>query len=250
MFRSLVSQIGFPWTVRTIAFVMFTLYCFSYLVLIDVSRKGPMVRRFFDSSALTDWPFMVLSVASLFSATAYYIPLPYLPVLTAVRIPGINPDLTFDLLAILNGSSVVGRILAGIVAAKFGPTETISVALVLGSMLLFCWIAVGSVAGTIIWSIFWGMISGVLVALPGAFIPLFSPSLAVIGTRSGMYWVWVGLGMLIGSPIGGAIYDPRSRATNWWKLQVFAGVFMMGAALLTVYPILHLRRKAGGCTNA
>lgn len=249
MFRALLKQIGFAWTVRAIAFVVLALYGFSYLVLVNQPKKPVMVRRLFDLSAFTDLPFMVLSVASLFSATAYYIPLLYLPLLTQARIPTVNPDLIFYLLAILNGASAVGRLLAGIVAAKFGPTETISVALVIGSTLLFSWIRVTSIAGTIVWSVFWGMISGVLVALPGAFIPLFSPSLAVIGTRSGMYWVWVGLGMLIGSPISGAIHDPRSARTDWWRLQVFAGVFMMAAALLTIYPVIHLRRKAREATN-
>ena len=244
MFRCLVPKIGFAWTTRAIAFVVLALYLVSYLVLFGGQKKPPMIRRLFDTSAFSDRPFMVLCIASLFSSTAYYISLLYLPLLTEVRIPGFDPSLAFDILAIVNGTSFVGRVLAGIVAAKFGPTETISVALVFGSVLLFCWIVVDSVAGTIVWSVFWGMVSGVLVALPGAFMPLFTPSAAVIGTRSGMYWIWMGLGLLIGSPIGGAIFDPRSDRTDYWRLQVFAGIMIMAAAVCTVYPILHLRRRA------
>ncbi|KUI60904.1 Riboflavin transporter MCH5 [Cytospora mali] len=155
MFRYLVPQIGFPWTVRSIAFVILALYLVSYSIFIGHQQKPPIIRRFFDASALTDLPFMMLSVASLFSATAYYIPLLYLPLLTEIRIPSVSPDFSLDLLAILNGASVVGRLLAGVLAAVIGPTETISVSLVLGSMLLFCWIAVDSVSGTIAWSVFW-----------------------------------------------------------------------------------------------
>jgi len=244
MFRSIVRSAGFGWAVRGIAFVMLGLYVISYLPLLYYREKPPTVRHFFDPSALRDAPFMVLCVASVFSATAYYIPFLYLPLLTKVRIPWISSNLTFGLLSILNGSSVVGRLLAGVAAAIFGPTETISISLVFGSILLFCWIVVDSVAGTIVWSVFWGMVSGVLVALPGAFIPLFCPSLTVIGTRSGMYWVFVGLGLLIGSPIGGAIYDVKMGNSDSWRLQVFAGIFMMGAAVCTVYPMLHLRHKS------
>ncbi|KAM4065024.1 major facilitator superfamily protein [Hirsutella rhossiliensis] len=246
MFRALVPQIGFPWTIRCIGFLVLALYLLSYLVLLEGWNKKPaarMVRRFFDTSALTDLPFMMLSVGGLLSATAFYLPLLYLPLFTKVRIANISPGLALDLLAILNGASVVGRLLAGLAAAVFGPTETIGVSLVAGSTMLFCWMAVDTVAGTIVWAVFWGMVSGILVTLPGALLPLFCPSMAVIGTRSGMYWSWVGLGMLIGSPIGGAIYDLRSAGADYWHLQVFAGVFMMGAALLTVYPILYLRRK-------
>jgi MFS family permease len=243
MFRSVVLSAGFPWAVRSIAFVVLGLYLVSYLALSNHHTTPPTVRRFLDGSALTDAPFMVMSVASFFSATAYYIPFLYMPLLTKVRIPSIDPDLVFDLLAVLNGGSAVGRLLAGVAAAIFGPTETISLALFLGSMLLFCWIVVDTVAGVIAWSIFWGMISGVLVALPGAFIPLFCPALDVIGTRSGMYWFWVGLGLLVGSPIAGAIYDVKMATSDWWRLQVFAGVFMMAAGVLTIYPVLHLHRK-------
>ncbi len=244
MFRFLVPQIGFPWTVRCIGFVFLALYLLSYLVLLGPQPEPRAVRRFFDTSAFTSLPFMMLSIASLFSATAFYIPFLYLPLLTRVRDPSIGPDMMLDLVPILNGASVVGRLLSGLVAAVFGPTEVIAAAAAVGSLLLFCWIAVENVAGVVVWSVFWGIISGVLVTLPGAIIPLFCPSLAVIGTRSGMYWSWVGLGMLIGSPIGGAIYDVRTTTTDYWHLQVFAGFFMMGAAAFTIYPVIYIRRRA------
>ncbi|OTA64667.1 putative MFS monocarboxylate transporter [Hypoxylon sp. EC38] len=214
MFRYLVSEIGFPWTVRSIAFVVLALYLLSFSVLKNPIQRQSTVRRIFDLSAFRDVPFMMLSIASLLSSIAFYIPLLYLPLFTEVRIPSIDPSLTLNLLPILNGASVVGRLLAGFIAAIFGPTETILVCLVLGSVILFSWIAVTTVAGTIVWTVFWGMISGILVTLPGAFIPLFCPSLAVLGTRSGMYWSWIGLGMLIGSPIGGALYDLRSAGAD------------------------------------
>jgi MFS family permease len=245
MFRSVIRAAGFGWAVRSIAFVMFGLYMVSYLPLIYHRKPPQTIRRFFDKSVLGDTPFLILCIASVFSATAYYIHFIYLPLLTKVRVPVIEQDLGFNLLAILNGSSAVGRLLAGIAAAKFGPTETIFVSLVLGSIVLFCWILVDSIQGTIAWSVLWGMVSGVLVALPGAFIPLFCPFPAFIGTRSGMYWVFVGAGLLIGSPIGGAIYDVRMESSGSWRMQVFAGTFMMGAAMFTLYPLIHLRLKAG-----
>ncbi|KAI5917757.1 putative MFS monocarboxylate transporter [Camillea tinctor] len=244
MFRFLVPEIGFPWTVRIIGFLALGLDLISYLPLLSHQKQPAGRRPFFDPSTLTDLPFMLLCVASICSATAYYIPFIYLPLVTAERIPSVGADFGFDLLAIVNGSSAFGRIMGGLAAAKFGPTETICVCLCFGSILLFCWIAVGTIAGTIAWSVFWGITSGVLVALPGAMVPLFCPSLAVVGTRSGMYWTFVGLGLLIGSPIGGAIHDGRSTADSTrWQMQVFAGVFMITAALLVVYPIVRLRRR-------
>ncbi|KAF2690159.1 MFS general substrate transporter [Lentithecium fluviatile CBS 122367] len=207
MFRSIIPSTGFPWAVRSIAFVILRLYLVSYLALLYHPKTPPITRPFFDVSALKDAPFMTLSVASLFSATAFYIPLLHMPLLAKIRDSSTNPDLLFDLLAILNGALVPGRLLSGIVAARFGPTETVLLSLLCGTVLVFFWIVVDSVAGIIVWAVSWGMVSGVLVTKPGAFIPLFCLSLAVIGTRSGMYWVCVRSGILIGSLIGGAIYD-------------------------------------------
>ncbi|KJZ72135.1 hypothetical protein HIM_08400 [Hirsutella minnesotensis 3608] len=247
MFRSLVPRIGFPWTVRCIAFLMFALYLLSYLVLLDrglqQSSGTKMRRRFFDSSVLRDPPFLALLGASLLTAIALYIPLLYLPLFTIIRIPKVNPDLTVDLLAILNGSSIVGRLLAGLAASVVAPTEVVAVCLAASVVILFCWIAVYTVAGTVVWSVFWGMTSGILVTLPGAFIPLFCPSMDVIGTRVGMYWLSAGIGMLIGSPMAGAIHDSKPGKDDSWRLQIFAGLFMLGSTVLLLYPLLHLRRK-------
>jgi predicted MFS family arabinose efflux permease len=241
MFRFLVPKIGFPWTVRAIAFVVWGLYLVSFVVLTDQQPRSSIRRPWVDTRAFTDAPFMMLCIASVCSATAYYIPSLYLPLVTIRGTVSARPNLGFDLLTILNGASIVGRLLAGFSASVFGPTETISVCLIFGSIILYCWSAVSDTAGTVVWSVFWGMISGVLVALPGAFIPLFCPSIGVIGTRSGMYWVFVGLGMLIGSPVGGAINE-NSKGRGTWQLRVFAGTFMLAAAILTFYPIVYLRR--------
>ncbi|RYC55500.1 hypothetical protein CHU98_g10713 [Xylaria longipes] len=244
MLRYLVPRIGFPWATRSLGFVVFGLYLLSYLVLVNYQPKARSGRRFFDTTAFVDWPFIILCVAGLFNATAYFIPLLYLPLVEKVRVPSIDPNLTLDLLPILNGASVLGRLLIGLAAARIGPTETITICLALSSVLLFAWIAVDSVSATIVWSVFWGIISGALVALPGAFIPLFCPSTSVLGTRSGLFWISLGLGFLIGSPIAGSIYDLKTAEKDSWHLQVFAAVFMAGAAVLSIYPVIHLRRKS------
>lgn len=244
MFRYLVGQVGFPWTVRSIAFVVLALYLISYLALLNRPRQPAVVRKLFDVSAFADRPWMVLCSLSILSCAGYYIPLLYLPLLTEARISSVSQDLGFDLLAIVNGSSFVGRLVAGLLAAKIGPTETVAACNFISAIIIFSWIAVKSVAGTVVWAVFWGMSSGVQVALPGAVVPLFCPSMAVLGTRNGMYWVFAGLGMLIGSPVAGAIYDPKSGGSGYWHLEFFAGIITFVGGVLLLYPIAHLRRRA------
>ena len=221
---------------------MLALYLISYFALLSPFERSPTPRSFFDMSALTDLPFMMIGVGALFGATAYYIPLLYLPQLAETSVPGIRPDFPADLVSILNGASVLGRLGAGFIAARYGTVEMVSFSMLIGSVLLFVWVAVHSLAGVIAWSVFWGMISSVQLALAGAFIPMFCPTLSVIGVRSGMYWMFVGTGALLGSPIGAAIYDPKLDK-GVWKLQVFAGMFMLCAAILTFGALLLLQRK-------
>lgn len=247
MFRRLVSSVGFPWTVRIIAFVIFGTYVLSYPILLYKPAKSPSIRRWVDVTAFTDLPFLFANLGAMLSAIAYYLPMIFLPLFaeTGVRNFGNgDEDLAFYLISIVNGASVVGRLAAGLVATKVGPIEICTLALAGCFVVLFCWTAVTSTAGAIAWSIIWGLVSSVIVALPGAIIPLLSPSLQVIGTRSGMYWASVGLGVLIGSPVAGALVDIRPSAqVHWWKLQVFAGTFMTVAAICYVYPLIHVRRK-------
>ncbi|CRG83865.1 Multidrug resistance protein MdtL [Talaromyces islandicus] len=225
MFRRLVSSVGFPWTARIIAFVMFGAYIFSYPILLYKPAPSPSVRRWVDVTAFTDLSFILANVGAMLSAIAYYLPMIYLPLFAETGIRNFgngNGDLAFYLISIVNGASVVGRLAAGLVATKIGPIETFN-----------------STAGAIAWSIIWGLVSSVIVALPGAIIPLLSPSLKVIGTRSGMYWASVGLGVLIGGPVAGALIDINAAQVHWWKLQIFAGTFMAVATICYIYPISH-----------
>jgi MFS family permease len=246
MFRRLVSSVGFPWTVRIIAFVMFGTYLFAYPILLYKPAASPSIRRWVDVTAFTDLSFLLANLGALLSAIAYYLPMIYLPLFAETAIPNFgngNQDLAFYLISIVNGASVVGRLAAGLVATKVGPIETCTMALAGCFVVLFCWTAVNSTGGAIAWSVIWGLVSSVIVAMPGAIIPLLSPSLQVIGTRSGMYWASVGLGVLIGSPVAGALIDLNSVHVHWWKLQIFAGTFMTIAAFCYVYPLIHIRRK-------
>ncbi|KAI9695393.1 MAG: hypothetical protein M1820_008648 [Bogoriella megaspora] len=243
MFRQLQVRIGFPWTVRAIAFVILGTYFFSYLILPYPPPKVPMVRRMVDRSVFTDWPFLSAMLGGGFGGCAYYMPSLFLP-LFAVTSTKITADLAFYLIAIVNGVSVIGRLGAGVLATKIGPLETCALGVATSALLLFCWISVASVGGIIVWSVFWALTSSVIVAMPSAIVPVLSPSMNLIGTRTGMYWAAVGVGILVGGPIGGALVNVHARQINWWHLQVFAGLVEAAAAMFCIYPIMHVRRRS------
>ena len=215
----------------------------SYAMLPLKPGKSPVVRRFIDPTAFKDVPFILFVLAGFFGAMGYYIPLIYLPVYAETAADFTNTSLAFYLLAIVNGTSTIGRIVAGTIAVSVGPITTITLGIGCCGILLFSWTAVHTVAGLIIWSVFWGLTSSVIVSLPGAIIPILSPSMGVIGTRNGMYWAGSAVGVLIGSPIAGTLIVSRSSGVVWWRLQVFAGLLMVVGTVLVIYPAIFAARR-------
>ena len=225
------------------AFLLLFGFLFSYAVLPFRPAKSPVVRRYVDPAAFRDVPFMSFVSAGFFGAMGYYIPLLYLPLYAETSIGVKAMNLAFYLLAIVNGTSTIGRIVAGFAAARFGPLELTTFALGACAILLFSWISVHSTAAVVVWSVFWGLLSSVVVALPGAIIPLLCPSRNVIGTRTGMYWAVAGVGVLIGSPIGGALIVSGPSGTVWWHLQVFSGLCMVFATVGCGFPMICNARQ-------
>lgn len=245
VFRQLLSNVGFPWAIRTVGFLVLATYVLSlWPILFYKPQKSPKARSWIDVSAFTDIPFLLATFGALVGSMGYYLPILFLPLFAETGIPGFkNTDLAFYLVSIANAASIFGRLLAGLLATVIGPIETCMLALATSSLLLFCWMAVNSTVGIILWSTIWGLVSGAIVAMPGAMVPLLSPSLAVIGTRTGMYWVGASFGILIGGPIAGALVDDRSTDIHWRYLQVFAGVLMAAGALSYIYPVISVRSK-------
>lgn len=204
-----------------------------------------MVRSFLDTSVFSDLAFMSTVCGAVLSAVAYYLPIIYLPLFAMTGIEGFHDtDLAFYLVSIANGTSIIGRLLSGLVATKIGPIETCGIAVAISAVLLYGWFGLKSTAAVIVWAALWGLVSSVIVAMPGAIVPLLSPSPTVIGTRTGTLWAGVGIGMLIGGPIAGSLIKPSSGGIHWWQAQLFAALCMTLSSLFFIYPTIHVRKKA------
>ncbi len=226
------------------AFLLLFGFLFTYTILPFKPSKSPTIRHYVDPLAFKDTPFMLFFLGGFFGFMGYYIPLLYLPSFAeTVSMNAKTTGLAFYLLAVVNGTSTIGRILTGFIAASLGPLEMTTLALSGYAILLFSWIAVNGSAGVVIWSVMWGLMSSVIVALPGAIIPLLCPSRSVIGTRTGMYWAVSALGILIGSPVAGALVVSGPSGKVWWHLQVFAGLCMVMGTALLVYPSIYVARQ-------
>lgn len=105
-------------------------------------------------------------------------------------------------------------------------------ALVCGILQYFLIIA-NSTAGVMTLMVFYGFFSGTLVSLPATiYVHLAGPqNRGRIGTRMGMGFAFVSVGMLVGTPITGTILDSYGFNAIW----IFGGTFMcVGSVFFTL----------------
>jgi len=76
-----------------------------------------------------------------------------------------SSSLAFYLVSIINGASLFGRVLPGIVGDHLGRFNMLAFSMFVASIVAFCWTTATSVAGLIVWTIAFGFASGVSALL-------------------------------------------------------------------------------------
>ena len=225
VFTRLQPRIGFPWSVRTLAFIML----FTSSVTLPFMRQrlpAPAIRKTFDLAAFKERPYLFANFGVFFGFMGIYVPFFYAEIY-ARSVCRTSDHIAFYLLAIINAGSVFGRLIPNFLADKTGP---LNMQIGFGSaaaVLAFCWIGVRDTPGIIVWCVLYGFFSGTFVSLAGPIVVTLSPDHGTIGTRMGMALGSSGLGLLIGSPIAGAILSRR----GWPGLQIWCGALLVMSAL-------------------
>jgi predicted MFS family arabinose efflux permease len=122
-------------------------------------------------------------------------------------------------------------IIPNVFADKIGPFNVVVPCALMSAILCMCFIAVDSTAGIVVLMAFYGFFSGSFVSLPPTIIVSLSTNARdKIGTRLGQSFACIGVGVLVGTPIGGAVLDKGGFTALW----AFGGamLFASGAFLL------------------
>jgi len=155
-----------------------------------------------------------------------------------------SKELAFYLLPIITAGSIFGRVGPNLVAARIGLFNVVIPCVLITGALAFCFIPAKTQSSLIAVSCLYGFFSGSIVSIIPALGVSISPSRAVIGTRIGTACATIGLGMLAGTPISGAILKKHGFVATW----AFSGsTAILGACFLVVSRLLHgglvLRKK-------
>ncbi|KAA8649630.1 uncharacterized protein ATNIH1004_002301 [Aspergillus tanneri] len=243
VFHRLEPAIGFGWATRVMGFIVLGTLIFSFAVLRPRVSAPGKARTLFDAAAFRNPMFIIFSLGLFLYFLGLYIPYFYVS-MWATQILGTSPSLSFYLFSILSAGSAFGRIIPGLIADHIGPINTIIPSLLLTSILGFSWTAVRTFSGLVVFSIFYGFFSGACVSLPPTIVAGISPDLGKVGTWMGMSFSFAGLGLLIGSPIAGAILDDEGG--SYIGPQCFsAATIMAGTMMMCCLRWLKFREGKG-----
>lgn len=264
MIQSLLPQVGWEWSIRVLGFVLLALCTVSVVFCRSrvPPRKGekttwrdtlPDPRIFMDGTGA-----MALTTAGIvLMDLAYFIPITYIPSYYIDRQRLSHQDtltgsaaFAYQLLAILNAASSVGRLVAGDMADRFGRYNTMIISLILCTISVIClWLpdtvvpSLESDALLVVFILIFGFCSGSNVSLTPICLGQLCKTYDYGRYYASCYTV-VAFGVLASIPITGCLLD-AVKATGkerYWAIALFAGLCYVGSFLC----LLGVRIRAKG----
>ncbi|POS78967.1 MFS monocarboxylate transporter [Diaporthe helianthi] len=231
----LVGEIGFPWSVRVIGFICLVTLI-PPMVFLRQRVKSPRVRAMFDTTAFTDGGWLLFTFGCLLGFVGLYVMLFYLS-FYGLATGTADSSMAFYIVPIFNALSMFGRTLPNWLSDKTGPLNVLIPCALICGVLVLCMQAVHNLAGYVLIAIFFGFFSGAFIALPTVVYIALTEDKSRIGTRIGMGFSLLSLGILIGGPGGGAILGADQDWTSTW---VFGGVMLLASGV--AFTILRIWR--------
>lgn len=187
---------------------------------------------------MVEWVALKEPAYALFLSSAYfffwgvYIGFFYIGIFARDTL-GTSQKTSINLLLVLNGTGIVARLLPNMVAQKWtGPFNLLIVYLVANAVVLLSWIAVKSVAALWVWAVVYGCTAAGIHALFPVCLTSLTDDPKKFGARNGMGFFTVGVAVLTGPPIAGALIDRAGG--SYVGLQCFAAGTMLVSGFFAV----------------
>lgn len=169
--RRLLTRIGFGWTIRTVAFIQLPLLLTCCLTIRYQKSHAMKAKLPLNFRCILNPTLMLLAVGLFFIYLGLFTLFFYI---TSYAISlGLDTNLAYYMISILNSASLFGRILPGVLADRIGPYNVMIIAAVMSGLVCCCWTAASTVAGVIVLSLAYGFASGVcsnpLLPIPASY---------------------------------------------------------------------------------
>ncbi|QRV86674.1 major facilitator superfamily transporter [Ceratobasidium sp. AG-Ba] len=242
MLNKIFQRVGFAWGVRSTAFVVLAGFVAANLMMrtrLPPKSQRPPAPPPDVKGIITDSAFQLAVAGSFLVMLGLFLPFFYLQLFSITH--GLDHNLAFYSLAILNAASVFGRTVPNFVADKYGPLNLLIPCATISGILIFAMFGVKSSSALIVFGLLYGFFSGAYISLVSPVFVSLSRNMQEIGMRMGLAFFVLGFSALTGTPIAGALLSPRF---DWWKPIMFSGIVVLaGAALLVAARAVQVKRK-------
>ncbi|KAF6833116.1 MFS monocarboxylate transporter [Colletotrichum musicola] len=228
--RQLLPRVGFGWTMRVMALVqLFTLLVANLFMRARLRprRSGSWV----ELSAFKEKPYLLFTIGMFFNFWGVYFAFYYIGPFSRDKL-GFSTGSSIDILMIMNGVGVIGRVVPGFLADKFvGPLNVVSPAAGVCTILLFCWMAIESTPALYVWAVFYGIFGATVQGQFPAALASLTTDLRKAGTRMGMVYSIISFANLTGPPIAGSLI--KAGRGEYTYAFVFGGLCLfLGTSFL------------------
>ncbi|KAH7550796.1 major facilitator superfamily domain-containing protein [Bipolaris maydis] len=230
--RQLLPRIGFPWTVRVMGFMMLAVgtgYSCLLKPRLPPRKSGPVL----ELSAFAELPYSVFLLGVFLIALGQYFAFYYISSF-AVDILGLPYGTSINVLLVLNGIGVLGRLVPSWFADKYtGPYNILIPFCFVSTLVLFFWPLVKSEQGLYAWAVCYGFFVAGFQGIFPAVMTTLTKDMSKVGTRNGQGLAIVGLGTFIGPPIAGALI--QNYGGGYLSAQLFAATaVLLGSSILVL----------------
>jgi MFS family permease len=182
MLERLLNQDGvsFGWSFRIVGFVVVAFYITIVVTIRMPPKAAPHIEaaedktenssqeqddqstaKSSDVSIIKNPTFLVLCAGLSIATFGLFNPLFYISTYAVSR--GLSASLSFYLVSILNGASLVGRVSTGILADKYGNFNLCFLTVACSGIIAMCWTKATTTAEIIVFALAYGYTSGVSI---------------------------------------------------------------------------------------
>ncbi|KAK7057637.1 MFS domain-containing protein [Favolaschia claudopus] len=224
--RNLIPRVGFPWTLRIMAFI---LLCSLTSANLTVKRRLPpkhVPGGLLNPAAFKNPAYTVYCISGIVSFFGLYTVLTYLDV--SATTVGVSPDFSFYLISMANGASLLGRLMAGFAADRFGAANIVTPMCGVAAVMTYVWPLARSEGSFVAIAIIYGFSSGAYVS--SFTLPIYHlGEISDVGRRIGMSLTLTAIGALAGPPISGAI---STSPGGFRAVGYYAGSMILASIIL------------------
>ncbi|KAJ2774374.1 hypothetical protein IWQ57_000847 [Coemansia nantahalensis] len=238
--QAAMDHLGFAWSLRILGIV--TLVVTGTMNLLYFQRVPmPPRKRIFELQVARRLTFWLIALELLTAYTGHWAVVFYVG--TAARQMGGSAQDGSRLLLVLNAANVVGRILAGFIADRFGSINTLVVSLLLTAMVeMSLWLSACSMASLYALCVFYGLVSSTFISLNPVIVAAHFSS-SPLSSVMGMTNIFSGLGGLLGNLSQGAIFDRLDKHMHLTNTIIFSGIATLLSAVVALALRAHLIRS-------